>query len=522
MTVSSSFKLGKGFVFVLLLTMVLLFSFNTPAVADDTIDTVDTVVNDIVNTTEEGEEEEVSDPLAEDNFMGKLYLSYYSLYDVSKIISEKETVQEMIAELQKIDIWARYYSKQDFEAYAQDHAGSIIGIGIYYVVEDDKMLITGVFTDSPAKRSGIESGDIVTHINGQAIAGMTQDEIQIFMRSLEEVAVTMQIVRNGVEKQFVMEMEELLIASVYWEMLDGDIGHVIIESFTQNTATEFLYAYSDIALKGGKGIILDLRYCPGGVIDSAVELVSSFVEKGPIIFIEESAQIYFYPAIPSVQVNIPMVVLVNEYTASAAELVSADFQDLNRALVIGTPTYGKGLVQSVISLPSGAGIVFTSGRYFSRGYQDIAATGGVFPDIYIEDEEQQLIKAMEVLRLQFSAAKNMLFTMDQKAAVVDGVEKELFAAPFMQDNFSYLPLRQTLESFGWEVFWYDGMIYLQSSHARFTIDTFNGTIYSNKLSQPLDLIIKDGVTYVPTSVLRSLFNYKVTWNGEAGSVMVQK
>ena len=451
-----------------------------------------------------------------------LYIRYFSLYSPGNSVLEQKTALEMIEELQKTDKWAAYYNPQEYALFTMSTSGAIFGIGIHFEIIEGRLTVVSVMPDSPAHKAGIQPEDIITHIEGKDIFGMSSNDIQALLLGAEGTSVNLQISSNGVSKQLVLERALLQLNTVAWEMLEENIAHIIISSFNANTGNEFLAAVYDSMSFGAQGIILDLRYCPGGLVDSALEVASMFIQNGATIFIQEASQIYFYEPVKRTQVTLPMVVLVNEYTASAAELLAADIQDISRALIVGTQTYGKGLVQSVIPLPSGAGISFTTGRYLSRGYQNIDASGGVFPDVYVADFEKQMPRAIELLKLQIKSVSTIIFTLGSNIMQADGVDKAMPAPTFIKNDSMYIPLRQVMETLGWEVYWNDGYVYLISEQGRIIIDLRANTVTKNKLVIDSDIILQNDTTYIPISMMKSMFDYSYIWTQETSTVTISR
>jgi len=451
-----------------------------------------------------------------------LYLRYLSLYSPGSSVLEQKTALKMIEELKKTDKWAVYYDPQEFELFTMSTSGTVFGIGINFEMIEGRLVVVSVIPNSPAAKAEIQSEDIITHIDGKDIFGMSSNEVQALLLGKESTPVNLQLSSKGVAKQLVLERALLQLSTVVWEMIEENIAHIIITSFNNYTGIDFQTAVYESMSFGAKGIILDLRYCPGGLVDSALEIASMFIKTGATIFIQEANQVYFYEPVDRLQVTLPMVVLVNEYTASAAEILAADIQDISRALIVGTQTYGKGLVQSVISLPSGAGIVFTSGRYLSRGYQNIDVSGGVFPDVYVADYEKQLPRAIDLLRLQLKSAKALVFTLNNNIVQIDGVDKEMPAPTFIKNDSMYIPLRQTMEALGWEVYWNDGCVYLISEHGRIMIDLRENTVTKNKLVIDADIVLQNDTTYVPISMMKSMFDYSYKWTQETNSVTINR
>jgi carboxyl-terminal processing protease len=207
-----------------------------------------------------------------------------------------------------------------------------------------------------------------------------------------------------------MVRRKINVESVSYELLESSMGYIRIAQFTDNTANQFNVALSNLTREGARGLIIDLRQCPGGTVNSAIDMSGAFLGTGPAIFVESGGDMRFAYSDGWAEISLPIAVLVNENTASAAELLAANIQDASRAAIIGTQTFGKGVMQTVFSLPSGAGIVFTTDKFFSVDFWSVEDNKGVTPDIYVADPTAQLQKAEEWLKTQKGRGTKLSFT----------------------------------------------------------------------------------------------------------------
>jgi carboxyl-terminal processing protease len=251
------------------------------------------------------------------------------------------------------------------------------------------MVITPI-AGSPAARSGMRSGDQVIAVDGIALDTSNLHDAIGQLRGRAGSHVTITVLRDGEVIDHEMRRQVIRVASVHKEFLSPAVGYVRVSQFSENTARELSRAIDDLQEANGgllEGLVLDLRNNPGGVLDAAVDVSDLFLDAGVIVTAEgRSADARFTRSAHRGDVldGAAMVVIVNEGSASAAEIVAGALQDHNRALVIGTETFGKGLVQTVVPLSKGRAIKLTTSRYYTPSGDSIHDVG-ITPDVYVED-----------------------------------------------------------------------------------------------------------------------------------------
>lgn len=451
----------------------------------------------------------------------KYYLSNFAFYSPSSETLAATTVSQMLTLHNKTDRWARYYSAELFEQYNMSNEGESIGIGIYFDIRDNKPTIMGFVPGSHAAISGLEVGDVITKIDGVDISGLTKEEIQLKCKGEVDTTVTLTIERDGMSLEFTLVRMVLTLESVEYEMLEGNIGYIAISDFTDKTDAQVAAALEDLQKQGAKALVLDLRYCPGGTLNSVVKVSGYFVPAGPVIFVsQKSGNQSSLSSDGTNQVDLPLAVLVNGETASAAELLTANIQDAATGAIIGAKTYGKGVMQTIFTLPSGAGVVFTTGKYFSRGYQDVDANGGVTPDIYVEDESKQLDRAIEWLFYQEKAASKITLVIGSKNMFTDGEKNILPKAPYAQNGTIYVPARDVLSAMGWELYYYDDCLYGSKGSKHFVLNVTTNKVVIDGLSYNVKAMYHNGSLFLPASFLRDTLDYTVDWNKDVRSISI--
>lgn len=276
------------------------------------------------------------------------------------------------AMLQSLDPYTEYYTESEVEDYKIITTGQYGGIGASVREVPDKVLITEVYENSPAAKAGVKTGDLIIQINGVNMKGKGPEDVGRLMKGQAGTPIKLTIERPGESKPIELSLvrEEIRVRDVpYYGMLNNETGYIKLTGFTQDAAKEVREAFSKLKTENNcKSLVLDLRENPGGLLHQAVDIVNFFVEKGIDICvtkgrIKEWEQNYKAVNAP-LDLAMPLVVLVDRNSASAAEVVSGSLQDLDRALVVGQRTYGKGLVQQSKPLTYNAQLKLTVAKYY--------------------------------------------------------------------------------------------------------------------------------------------------------------
>ena len=267
--------------------------------------------------------------------------------------------------------------------------GNFSGVGIAIRVDDDTKLLraTDIVPGGPAEHAGMLPGDLILSIDGKSTQGMTGDEDARLLRGKEGTIVRLVVQRNGQTLQSPVAITRAIIhqPSVYARLLPSGIGYARLTVFGMNTASELSSALDRLAAQGAKAYILDLRDNGGGYLEAAIDVSSKFIPSGPIVSVESrGGNDTQYDAENTAIAPRPLAVLVNGYTASASEITSGAIQDNGIGELIGTRTYGKGVVQTIHPLPDGAAVKITSARYLTPHGRDIN-TIGIQPDLLAPD-----------------------------------------------------------------------------------------------------------------------------------------
>lgn len=304
--------------------------------------------------------------------------------------------------LSTLDPHSGFLTVEDYREMQVDTKGEFGGLGIQVGMKDGVLTVISPIEDTPAWEAGIKAGDKIMKINGESTKGMSLNDAVNKMRGPKGTQVTISIFREGWTelKDFTITRDIIKIKSVKSKVLEGNIGYVKITQFQESTADDLASAIKKITADSKvKSLILDLRNNPGGLLQSAVDVTSQFLPSGKlVVYLKGRAgDRVDYRTSGGESVTLPMVVLVNQGSASASEIVAGALKDWNRAVVLGVQTFGKGSVQSVIPLSDGSGLRLTTARYYTPKGTSIQASG-ITPDIVVKLEAKNGVKEHPVLR----------------------------------------------------------------------------------------------------------------------------
>ena len=310
------------------------------------------------------------------------------------------------------DPYSQYLTSDEMKKLTETTTGKFQGIGVIISPDEDgTVTVISPIKGSPADRAGVESGDKILKINGKDFSAEKINEASKEMRGEKGTTVKILLLKkkNLKTEEVEIKREEIKIDSILKNKI-GDLGYIGITMFDEETGKDFIKALNELTSEGVKGIILDMRGNPGGVVDAAVEIGDAILPKSTFVTLKDNkGEIVQDYKLDDKYNDIKMVVLVNEGSASASEILSGAIRDLGRAKIIGKKTYGKGVVQNVMSLPGGDGLKLTTSEYFTPSGKSINKKG-IVPDIEVDlpddikgigidykDTDTQLKKAIEVI-----------------------------------------------------------------------------------------------------------------------------
>ena len=312
------------------------------------------------------------------------------------------------------DPYTTYYTKKEMKTIMEETNGNFVGIGVYMTkdLEKNAILIIKPIENSPAEKAGILPGDVITKVDDVEYTGDKLEEASNKIRGEEGTKVKLEIYRNGETKTFELTRTKVVVSHVTTKVLNNDIGYIAISDFEGECASEFETKYKQLEKQGIKKLIIDIRNNGGGIVDEALKIANMLVDKDSTLLItkDKSDKEEITKATEKPIINMPTVVLVNGYSASASEILAGALKDNGKATLVGTKTYGKGIIQELHQLSDGSGLKITVSEYYTPNHNAIHKIG-ITPDVEIdlsedvkqqttiqEKDDNQLQKAIEILK----------------------------------------------------------------------------------------------------------------------------
>lgn len=415
------------------------------------------------------------------------------------------------------DPYTVYMAPEELKGFIDSIEGNYVGIGIQMQPGETYPQILNIFENTPAGKAGILPGDMVIKVDGADMAGEPLGKVVERIRGQAGTKLKLTIRREGIP-DFHVELTRANISAptVTGKILAGGIAYIRISTFGDFTGDEFKKTLDDLIKQGAAKLILDLRDNPGGTIHSAVSISGNFVGQDKVVVstINRNGERneYFAEENNEVIEDMPMVILVNEYTASAAELVAGALQDYGLATLIGGQTFGKGTVQVIVRLETGGALKITIARYYTPLDREIDGTG-LTPDIQVLTPGLSLAVAQGYLN--GTSGNTIVFDLDKEAVMVNGVT-DIDGRVIRQQEGTYLPLRLLFESLGYRVDWQPatGAVEVANAQSRAVFYPADGHYTVNGRAYPGadSLLSLEGNVYIHESVV-NLFNARIRYEG---------
>ena len=286
------------------------------------------------------------------------------------------------------DPYSVYYeTPEEAENFIEAVTGEYVGVGLSLEDYNGQCRVVAPIAGTPADKAGVMSGDIITKVAGTSVASKTLDEIVSMMRGNEGTKVTIVVERSGKALSFTLTREKIKTTSVNSKVIDGDIGYIQISSFDSDSNVEFKNALESLEKQGIKSLIIDERNNPGGLTNVAMDIAAQLMPKGPIVYYMHQGEIVeTYMANGDTDFDLPTVLLVNEGSASASEILAGALQDSKTATLVGTTTFGKGVAQQILEYPSGTNTKL-SVEYFVTPNKNKIDHVGIKPDYTVQNTE---------------------------------------------------------------------------------------------------------------------------------------
>lgn len=312
------------------------------------------------------------------------------------------------------DPYTEYISADEMEDYLSDTMGNFVGIGIYMVknTEKGKIQVLAPIKGSPAEKAGIQAGDLILTVDG---VDYSADEMTIASNKIkgeEGTTVTIEVLRGTETKKYELKREKVKVNQVEGKVLSNNIGYINFTSFDETTADDFKAKFEELNKQGIKSVIIDLRNNGGGIVDQALQIADYVADKDSVLLyeVDKNNKETVKKAKTDPIINMPIIILTNENTASASEILAGALKDLGKAKTVGTTTYGKGVIQQILKLSDGSGLKVTIEEYQTPNRNKIHKIG-IAPDEEVklpdsvtnvlnvtESEDTQLQKAIEMLK----------------------------------------------------------------------------------------------------------------------------
>lgn len=319
---------------------------------------------------------------------------FYFEDDIDTSLMQEKMYAAMLDALN--DPYSTYYTVEEWESETEDSSGTYYGIGSYVTIDEKTQypMLSGVFDGSPASKAGLRNGDIIYEVNGENVGGYALTDVVKLIRGPENTDVTLTIIRDGKDNiTVVVTRGKVNTISVESDVKRGNIGYIQIKEFSEVAEPQFKEALADLKSKNVGGIIIDLRGNGGGNLSTVLGICEELLPKGLITYLEyKDGQRQEFTCSGKNEINIPMVVLVNGYSASASELMTGALRDHKKATIIGTTTYGKGIAQSLYPFTDGTAVKLTTASYFTPNGECVHKKG-ITPDVVLEFDSEKYYDA---------------------------------------------------------------------------------------------------------------------------------
>lgn len=321
-------------------------------------------------------------------------------------------IEGMLEEVE--DPYARYFPAGDFDEFSASLDGTFSGVGLMLEETPEGSVIVSVLEGTPADRAGIEEGERIVSVDGENVADQPLENIVTKVKGDPGTSVVLGLDGGDAgARELRITRAEFDVPILVTEMLDGDVGYIELRQFVDGAGEQLRESVTTMVNDGAAGIVLDLRNNPGGLLNEAIGVASVFIEDGAIVSVKERGGTNeTFEAVDDAFEDVPLVVLVDDHSASASEIVAGAVQDAERGPVVGESTFGKGTVQTIAQLSDGSGVKFTTARYYTPSGDSIEGVG-VTPDVEVAagdpdeidglDDDPQLQAAVEELEAQVGA-----------------------------------------------------------------------------------------------------------------------
>lgn len=428
----------------------------------------------------------------------KKLLEQYHLTAPTEDQLNDAAIQGMVESLQ--DPYTEYFTDDEWKQFSNYLAQTYVGVGIVSTKDDGKLYVQDVFTGSPAAEAGLAPGDELVSVNGTSVAGATLERLNKLITGEEGTSVTIKAVRDGSAKTFQMKRASVQIPIASSRMLDGGVGYLSLSLFSADAGDKFNQELANLEQAGLNSLVIDLRDNGGGYLSQAQKIAGNFVKDGVLAHLTDRDGNDHPIAISGESKPYPVYILVNGSTASASELLAGALQDYGIAKLIGTQTYGKGVVQQVMDVPSGGKLKVTVEEYYTPNGHKVDHKG-IAPDKAVQGSAMQLMAAVRA-----AGGKMTTLTAGHGSLVLNGIRMQGSDLVVRRNGVPYIDLKLAAAFLG-------GSVQYDAATKSMSIVAGGKT---NKLpaSDP-HLIVKDGVSHIDVRLLAKWMP-QVRWSDANG------
>lgn len=360
---------------------------------------------------------------------GSVFKNLHSNY-VDELNSGDLVKTAIDAMLSKLDPYTNFYPESDIENVKLQLLGQYGGIGALIHAQGNKILISEPYENLPAQKAGLKAADVILKIDGESCEGKTTSQVSEKLRGQAGTDVRLTLERDGKQFEKTIKRQEIQLPNVsYYSMLDNHTGYIKLDEFTKDAGKNVLEAYKKLKAEGADKLVLDLRGNGGGLLNEAVNIVNIFVDKGQTVVSKKAKNVEksvtFKTTQKAFDANVPLVVLIDAYSASASEIVAGSLQDLDRAVVVGQRSFGKGLVQTVIPLIYNTQMKVTESKYYIPSGRCIQAI-----DYANRDENGRATKIPDSLKTAFKTKNG------RTVYAGSGIEPDVYIEPVYASNIA--------------------------------------------------------------------------------------
>lgn len=381
-------------------------------------------------------------------FMKKVI--YFVLENYQYEVSQEEILNGLYdGFFNVLDDYSVYYTPKEYQAMLDDTAGEFIGIGVQIIDSNNQIVVVTPLPGSPALEAGIKAGDIIKYVDGYDITGVTSSQASLLIRGKEGTHVKIGIIRENKNIEFDLVRKTIVTSTVEGKIIDNNLGYLKVTDFSDNTVENVKKELAKFDENSVKKIVIDMRNNGGGTLNSAVEMLNLFVTEGPVVYVDYATGKEDIYESKLKEQKYEIAVLINEGSASATEIFAGAVKYKDEGVIVGTQSFGKGIVQTLYPLVDKSGVKFTTAEYFSVDKTPVHKIG-ITPDITVENEKIDLTKypqfskdkkpVLGSVSLDVLAAEMILETLGYDVDEPDGVyDQKSFEqiVKFQNDNFLY-------------------------------------------------------------------------------------